>query len=62
MKVDERTYTLTEIKRAFWATFHKSGELWFPYRGPDDHCDRATESSWEQFKQGLPDRHEAREI
>ena len=22
---------LGQLKRAFWATFHQSGELWFPY-------------------------------
>ena len=26
-----RTWTLDQIKVAFWEEFHKSGELWFDY-------------------------------
>ena len=44
----EALYTEAEIKAAFWAEFHCSGELWFPER-PPDNATRATTVHWESF-------------
>ena len=41
-------YTEAEIKAAFWAEFHCSGELWFPER-PPDNATRGTTTHWESF-------------
>jgi len=46
----KQVYTIEEIKRAFWAQFHKSGELWFSYfEDEPDYCDYCTERYWEGF-------------
>lgn len=46
---NEKQYSLEEIKKAFWATFHKSGELWFDYHGTDEENEASTESEWQLF-------------
>lgn len=48
----EQTYTLEQIKAAFWREFHGAGELWFEYRGEKESSD-ATESGWESFLEEL---------
>jgi len=48
----ERQYTLEEIKKAFWAEFHESGEHFFPYKlGGEENkkCDEVTEAYWSDF-------------
>lgn len=59
----ERTYTLTDIKRAFWAQFHQAGEVWFNYVGTPEENDASTESEWAEFVEHLqnPDRGVPRE-
>ena len=56
----EETYTLEEIKAAFWKAFHKSGELWFDYlERPEDpmpdeeHWNGATNGYWEDLRDAL---------
>ena len=46
-------YSKEDIKKAFWETFHKSGELWFNYLGTDEENESSTESKWEQFLDNL---------
>ena len=54
-------YTEEEVKAAFWATFHKSGELWFDYfdgkkkgfGGSEEDCESCTQNYWDEFKENL---------
>ena len=55
--------TIEQIKKAFWLTFHQSGELWFPsvssYKVNMDKekeekkCNEATEDYWLEFLENL---------
>jgi hypothetical protein len=48
------TYTLEEIKQAFWGEFHESGELWFPnYTGDKQENQEVTEEYWYEFVEEL---------
>ncbi len=49
----EKTFSLSEIKKAFWAKFHQKGELWFDYLGTPEENEEATTGSWEEFLQEL---------
>ena len=49
----EKTYTLAEIKAAFWREFHLCGELWFGYLGSDEDNEDYTQSEWEDFEREL---------
>lgn len=48
-KKTEKTYTIEEIKKAFWSNFHKSGETWFDYLGTDEENDASTNEEWDSF-------------
>lgn len=48
-----KTYTEEQIKKAFWETFHESGELWFDYLGPEDTNNDSTICEWDNFKEEL---------
>ena len=50
-----KKYTIDEIKRAFWETFHESGELWFCYISTPENNAEYTESYWENFVDELED-------
>jgi len=54
-----KLYTLDQIKDAYWRTFHRAGELWFPYglETPEakEECEETTERHWEDFKEHLDD-------
>ena len=56
-------YTEDEIRKAFWLTFHRSGERWFAYFGPDERDQEATDAVWQEFLEGLfsPDSAESGE-
>jgi len=46
----EKTFTLSEIKKAFWDNFHKSGEQFFSYyQDTEERNNQDTEDSWESF-------------
>ena len=47
------TFTLEQIKAAFWKNFHESGELWFSYLGSDEENQNATETHWQEFERAL---------
>ena len=47
------TFTLEQIKAAFWKEFHKSGELWFNYFGSEEECNASTEPAWRDFEESL---------
>lgn len=51
--LEERVFTLAEIKAAFWKEFHASGELWFDYLGTNEDAESYTVSYWESFCQWL---------
>jgi hypothetical protein len=46
-------YTIEEIKKAFWKTYHESGEIWFDYLGTDEQNERSTQGGWEDFLENL---------
>lgn len=48
------TWTLDQIKDAFWAVFHESGELWFDYFS-DDEATECTTQYWQEFRMKLDD-------
>ena len=50
-------YTLEEVKKAFWATFHESGELWFDYLGTHENNTEVTEEWWDTFLEELNAAH-----
>lgn len=51
----DATYTLDDIKKAFWKEFHCAGELWFVYPpfGDKMECEQSTESFWWDFVESL---------
>lgn len=49
----EKKYTLEQIKQAFWKTFHRSGEHWFPYKCEEEVSLEETQTSWECFEKNL---------
>ena len=49
----EKTYTLAEIKAAFWREFHLSGERWFGYHGTEQQNESSTKSEWVDFLREL---------
>lgn len=51
-----KTYTLDQIKRAFWEKFHESGELWFNYLGNIQENTEVTQSEWEDFVEELEEQ------
>jgi hypothetical protein len=54
-KRSNKNFDLDEIKKAFWKTFHKSGELWFSYFPPEQDCEDDTLDAWEDFLSYLTD-------
>jgi len=49
----EKTYTLEQIKAAFWKQFHKSGEAWFDNYNYEEECTHATDGYWRDFQEKL---------
>jgi hypothetical protein len=49
----DKTYTIEQIKKAYWLSFHKSGELWFNYFGNEEENTSSTESYWREFEENL---------
>lgn len=47
------TYTREQIKKAFWDTFHKTGEQWFNYLGDDAENEETTNGYWYDFEENL---------
>lgn len=57
MSMDE-TYTLAQIKREFWETFHTRGEIFFPYIGmgaDQKQCETETGYYWKELVDNLRD-------
>ena len=52
MTSDERTYTVEQIKAAFWRQFYEAGELWFGDHRTSDK-DALIETFWSEFTQEL---------
>jgi len=50
----ENKYNLSIIKKAFWKTFHESGELWFGYFSEHKKENQEnTEFEWKEFVENL---------
>ena len=52
-KMMEETFTLAEIKKAFFDSFHESGEFWFDYLGSPQENLESTTVYWDEFKDKL---------
>jgi len=50
---ENKTFTLEEIKAAYWAIFHKSGEQWFRYTSTERENEESTEREWKYFESEL---------
>jgi len=48
-----KTYTLKQIKLAFWEVFHQSGEIWFGMKEYPNDADDICCSYYEDFVQAL---------
>ncbi len=46
-------YTLSQIKAAFWAAFHESGEKWFSNLGSAEENEKYTQDNWAPFLEEL---------
>lgn len=50
-----KTFTLSQIRKAYWAQFHKAGELWFDYLGSSTENWESTHNKWQEFVRYLLD-------
>ena len=46
-------YSLEQIKKVYWETFHKSGEKWFNYLCSEEESQESTECQWNEFLENL---------
>lgn len=53
----EETFTLEQIKNAFWNNFHEGGEFWFDYLSSTEDNKESTEKHWEDFEKHLIDQN-----
>ena len=52
----KNTYSEEQIKKAYYAKFHKTGELWFPYPdmgASEEKCEAVTQQSFSEFLEEL---------
>ena len=49
----EKTYTLSQIKNAYFSQFNASGEWFFSYLGSDEENLKETEQNWADFEEDL---------
>lgn len=48
------SFSISQIKRAFWKEYHKSGETFFPYNNDDEEDnERTTEAEFEGLLHSL---------
>jgi len=50
---NEKTYTMSQIKEAFFKEFHRSGEVFFDYLGDDLSAHESTQAIFDDFAQRL---------
>jgi len=53
MTDESKTYTVDQIKEAFWKTFHKQGEFGFNYFGTDEQNEDSTRCEWTELLEHL---------
>jgi len=51
--MSEHNYTLKQIRDAFYAVFHLSGEQWFNYLDTDEENNSCTEAHWQAMADEL---------
>lgn len=51
--MEEETFTLEEIKRAFWANFYGVGEIFFDYLDNEETNNESVEIEWNTFLEEL---------
>lgn len=49
----DETFSLEQIKRAFWDNFHEGGEFWFEYLNSPEDNQESTDKHWEDFEKHL---------
>jgi len=47
------SFSLDQIKKAYWEEFHESGELWFDYLGNEEENEGSTIDGWTHFLEVL---------
>lgn len=52
MEMHDKSYSLEDIKNAYWKVFHGSGEHFFHYDN-DEKANDSTEQGWKEFYQTL---------
>jgi len=46
-------FSIQDIEKAFWNTFHQGGEIFFSYQGSEEENESSTTEWWNDFKQSL---------
>lgn len=49
----EKTFTITQIKTAYFEAFNEAGEIFFDYFGTPEQNMESTESYWSDFLKAL---------
>jgi len=47
--LDDRLFSIEQIKAAFWDNFHRAGEVWFDYLGDAENDADSTDCHWQDF-------------
>lgn len=47
------TFTLEQVRQAYWKVFHGAGELWFDYLGSPEENAESTAEHWAEFEAAL---------
>lgn len=47
------SFTIEQIKAAFWQEFHRTGDRWFCDLGSENACNESTETEWRGFESAL---------
>lgn len=55
--MSQKTYTMEQIKDAFFKEFHKSGEVFFDYLGDDLSSHESTQAIFDDFAERLEVLH-----
>ena len=46
-------FSVEDVKKAFWKTFYREGEIFFDYMGTDAECEYSVNDYWVDFLENL---------
>lgn len=49
----QKVFTIEEIRKVFWETFHASGEIFFSYFGDEKEKEASTNEIWKEFLENM---------